>query len=157
SAFERVFSAALRQETPAAQRGVLDHLRPAPADAIAGLRLRTLDGNFLAGTEHRLDCLRGCGAAALPGMSLVVRDGRSGLLTDVIPCEDAYTNERALAPDVLALVRPDHLWLADRNFSTGDYLRGIAARRSFFLIRHHAGTHPHAPCPERYVGPNATD
>src|SRR5437016_4259134 len=71
---ETAVSAALVQETAAALQGVLGHLRPAPADAIAGLRLRTLDGNFLAGTEHRLDGLRGCGAAALPGLSLVVRD-----------------------------------------------------------------------------------
>src|SRR5439155_26547783 len=156
SAFERVFSAALRQETPAAQRGVLDHLRPAPADAIAGLRLRTLDGNFLAGTEHRLGGLRGCGAAALPGMSLVVRDGRSGLLTEVIPCEDAYTNERSLAAAVLPLVAADDLWLADRNFCTADYLGGIARRQAFFLVRHHAGTHLHPQGAERYVGKNAT-
>ena len=61
-------------------------------EPVAGLRLRTLDGNSLAGTDHRLGCLRGCGAAALPGLSLVVRDGRTGLLTDVAPCEDAYTN-----------------------------------------------------------------
>jgi Transposase DDE domain len=153
---EPAISAALVQETAAALQGVLAHLAPAPPDAIAGLRLRTLDGNFLAGTEHRLDCLRGWGAAALPGMSLVVRDGRSGVLTDVIPCEDAYPNERALSPDVLALVRADDLWLADRNFCTADYLGGIARRQAFFLVRHHAGTHLHAQGPERYVGRNAS-
>jgi IS4 transposase len=120
------------------------------------LRLRTLDGNFLAGTEHRLDCLRASGAAALPGMSLVVRDGRTGLLTDLIPCEDAYTNERSLFPEVLALVQADDLWLADRNFCTEDYLGGIAQRRAFFLVRHHAGTHLHPLGQERYVGRNAS-
>ena len=41
-------------------------------DPIPGLRLRTLDGNCLAGTDHRLSCLGGVGAVALPGMSLVV-------------------------------------------------------------------------------------
>jgi hypothetical protein len=120
------------------------------------LRLRTLDGNFLAGTEHRLSDLRGCGAAALPGMSLVVREGRSGLLTEVIPCEDAYTNERSLAERVLPLVAADDLWLADRNFCTEDYLGGIARRQAFFLVRHHAGTHLHPQGAERYAGKNAT-
>jgi Transposase DDE domain len=153
---EPAVSAALVGETTAALQGVLAELVPAPQDAIPGLRLRTLDGNFLAGTEHRLDGLRGCGAAALPGMSLVVRDGRTGLLTDVLPCEDAYTNERSLFPDVLALVRPDDLWLADRNFCTEDYLGGIARRQAFFLVRHHAGTHLHPEGPERYVGRNAS-
>ncbi|HZT67926.1 MAG TPA: transposase [Acidimicrobiales bacterium] len=153
---ETAVSAALVRETAAALQGVLGHLRPAPKEAIAGLRLRTLDGNFLAGTEHRLSDLRGCGAAALPGMSLVVRDGPSGLLTEVIPCEDAYTNERSLAEKVLPLVAADDLWLADRNFCTQDYLGGIAARGAFFLVRHHAGTHLQPQGAERYVGKNAS-
>src|SRR5262249_16356869 len=109
-----------------------------------------------AGTEHRLDCLRDSGVAAWPGMSLVVRDGRSGLLTDLIPCEDAYTNERSLFADVLALVQPDDLGLADRNFCPEDYLGGIAARGACFLVRHHAGTKLHPAGPERYVGSNAS-
>jgi IS4 transposase len=153
---ETAVSAALVRETADALRGVLGHVRPAPEDPIAGLRLRTLDGNFLAGTEHRLSDLRGCGAAALPGMSLVVREGRSGLLTEVIPCEDAYTNERSLAERVLPLVAADDLWLADRNFCTEDYLGGIARRQAFFLVRHHAGTHLHPQGAERYAGKNAT-
>src|SRR5262249_14323959 len=69
---------------------------------------------------------------------------RTGLLTDLVPCEDAYTNERTLSESVLPLVAPADLWLADRNFCTDDYLGGIQARDAFFLIRHHAGTvlHP---------------
>jgi Transposase DDE domain len=142
-------SQALVAETARSMDQVIAALPAAPADRpVRGLRLRTLDGNFLAGTDHRLDCLRGCGAAALPGMSLVVRDGRTGLLTDLVPCEDAYTNERALYPRVLALVEADDLWLADRNFCTDDYLGGIASRAAYFLIRHHAGTALHPLGPE---------
>ena len=142
-------SQALVAETARSMDEVVAALPAAPADRpVAGLRLRTLDGNFLAGTDHRLACLRGCGAAALPGMALVVRDGRTGLLTDLIPCEDAYTNERALHPRVLALVEPDDLWLGDRNFCTDDYLSGIAGRAAYFLIRHHAGTALHPLGPE---------
>lgn len=152
---EPAVSAALVQETADALQGVLTQLTPPPQDDIPGLRLRTLDGNFLAGTERRLDCLRGCGAAALPGMSLAIRDGRSGLLTNLIPCEDAYTSERSLFPEILALVCPDDLWLADRNFCTEDYLGGIARHQAFFLVRHHAGAHLHPQGPERYVGANA--
>ena len=46
----------------------------------------------LEARERPLAGLRRCG---MPGLSLVVRDGRTGLLTNVAPCEDAYTNERA--------------------------------------------------------------
>jgi hypothetical protein len=146
---ETGISQALVAETARSLDEVIAALPAAPADRpVAGLRLRTLDGNFLAGTDHRLACLRGSGAAALPGMSLVVRDGRTGLLTDLIPCEDAYTNERALHPQVLALVEPDDLWLGDRNFCTDDYLGGIAGGAAYFLIRHHAGTMLHPTGPE---------
>jgi hypothetical protein len=153
---EPTVSAALVQETAAATQSLLAELLPTPQDPIPGLHLRTLDGNFLAGTDHRLDCLRDSGAAALPGMSLVVRDSRSGLLTEFIPCEDAYTSERSLFPEVLTLVRPNDLWLADRNFCTADYLTGLADRQAFFLIRHHAGSQLHPEGPERYVGSNTT-
>jgi hypothetical protein len=149
-------SKALVQETAAALRAIIAALPGEGRPQVAGLRLRTLDGNFLAGTDHRLGCLRGCGAAALPGMSLVVRDGPTGLLTDLIPCEDAYTSERALSPAVLALVRPDDLWLADRNFCTLDYLQGIAQRQAYFLIRHHGGTKLAALGKRKACGSNAS-
>jgi IS4 transposase len=140
---ETGISQALVAETAGAMDAILRELPHPPKEPVPGVRLRTLDGNFLAGTDHRLACLRGSGAAALPGMSLVVRDGRTGLLTDLIPCEDAYTNERALAEAVLTLVEPGDLWLADRNFCTDTYLGGIQARDAFFLVRYHAGTTLH--------------
>jgi IS4 transposase len=149
-------SEGLVHETAQTRGAILAALPLRRKDAIAGLRLRTLDGNFLAGTDHRLDALRGSGAAALPGMSLVVRDGRTGLLTDLIACEDAYTSERSLFPQLLALVRPEDLWLADRNFCTDDYLRGIADRQAYFLIRHHAGTKLKPLGEKQWVGANAT-
>jgi hypothetical protein len=127
---------------------IVTALPDAPVEPIPGLRLRTLDGNALAGTDHRLACLRGSGAAALPGVTLVVRDSRTGLLTEIVPCEDAYTSERSLSTAVLPLVEADDLWLADRNFCTDDYLGGIATRDAYFLIRHHAGTTLHPTGPE---------
>ena len=151
---EAAVNQALVAETARALGEVLTALPgPRPVPDLPGLRVRILDGNYLAGTEHRLKCLRGCGAAALPGMALVVRDGRSGLLTDLIPCEDAYTNERAVYDRVLPLVEADDLWLADRNFCTLDYLGGIAGRRAFFLVRHHKGTHLEALAAEKHIGP----
>jgi hypothetical protein len=142
---ETGISQALVAETSSSLAAALASLpnHTAVEQPVKGLRLRTLDGNFLAGTDHRLACLRGSGAAALPGMSLVVRDGQTGLITDIIPCEDAYTSERALYPLVLPLVKANDLWLADRNFCTADYMGGIQDRGGYFLIRHHAGTKLH--------------
>lgn len=98
-------SKALVEETGQTMRELIKALPVPVQEPIPGLHLRTLDGNFLAGTDHRLECLRGSGAAALPGMSLVVREGCTGLLTHVIPCEDAYTSERSLHPEILGWCR----------------------------------------------------
>ena len=151
---ETGISEGLVRETAKAMDATIKALPLRHPDPIPGLRLRTLDGNCLAGTDHRLGCLRGVGAAALPGMSLVVRDDRTGLLTDMIACEDAYTSERSLFPRLLALVRPDDLWLADRNFCTDDYMSGIAEREAYFLIRHHAGSKLESLGEELSVGTN---
>jgi IS4 transposase len=153
---ETRISEALVEETAQAMQALLSALGTPVDDDLQGMRLRTLDGNFLAGTDHRLQCLRGCGAAALPGMSLVVREVRTGLLTNLIACEDAYTSERSLWQRVLSLVQPNDLWLSDRNFCTDDYLSGFAERDAYFLIRYHAGTKLHALGEEKYVGSNAS-
>ena len=151
-------SQALAAETARSMDAILTALPDPPDAPVKGLRLRTLDGNFLAGTDHRLACLRGCGAAALPGMALVVRDGCTGLLTDIVPCEDADTNERPLDTAVLPLVEANDLWLADRNFCTDDDLGGIQARAASFLVRHHAGTklHPRGQESRRRHHPDGT-
>jgi hypothetical protein len=84
--------------------------------------------------------LRGSCAAALPGMSVVLRDDRTGLLSEVVLREDAYTNERALSDQILAWLAKDDLLLGDRNYCTLDLIRG-ASRRGFFLIRHNKSLH----------------
>jgi hypothetical protein len=125
-------------------------------DPIPGLRLRTVDGNFLAGTEHRLKELRGCGAAALPGMSVVLRDDRTGLLTHALLRADAYTNERSLAEPLLAWLLADDLLLADRNYCTLDLIVPLVGKKAFFLIRHHKGLHLHALSRRKRVGKTRT-
>jgi hypothetical protein len=91
----------------------------------------------LAGTEHRLGELRRYRAAALPGHALVFSDPHWDVATDVIPCEDAYTQERALLPEVVALVAARDCLVADRNFCTPGVLFGLGRRGAFFVIRQH--------------------
>src|SRR5262249_12444670 len=59
------------------------------------------------------------------------------LITDVIPCEDAYTQERALLDQALALMVGNDCVIADRNFCTTKFLFGIAERLGYFIIRQH--------------------
>src|SRR4051812_31874428 len=63
---------------------------------LPGYRVKILDGNHLAGTEHRLKELRTIGAGALPGKALVVLDPQAMLVTDVFPCEDGHAQGRSL-------------------------------------------------------------
>jgi hypothetical protein len=114
-----------------AMKGMLSPLLP-------GYRVRILDGNQLAGTHRRLKPLRGRQGAAMPGKSLAVLDPALKLVVDVFPCEDAYTQERALLPQVLDIIERGDLYIDDRNFCTTLFLFGIAKRPACFLVRQHA-------------------
>jgi hypothetical protein len=107
---------------------------------LPGYRIKILDGNHLAGTEHRLKELRAIGAGALPGHALVVLDPQAMLVTDVFPCEDGHAQERSLLAGVLESVQPRDVWVADRNFCTTDFLFGIDRRDGYFVIRQHGAT-----------------
>src|SRR3954447_25997167 len=107
---------------------------------LPGYRVKILDGNHLAGTQHRLKELRTVGAGALPGKALVVLDPQAMLVADVFPCEDGHAQERSLLGEVLESVRPRDVWVADRNFCTTDFLFGIDRRDGAFVIRQHGAT-----------------
>ena len=104
------------------------------------LNIKILDGNHLAGTEHRLEETRRSNSQPLPGHALVVLDPQVMLMIDVFPCEDAYAQERSLLVEVLSTVAAKDCWIADRNFCTTEFLFGINRRGAFFIIRQHAST-----------------
>lgn len=110
---------------------------PAP---LRGYRTKIIDGNHLAGTDHRIKELRTTRSGALPGQALVVLEPELMLATDVFPCEDGHAQERSLLPQVVPTAEPNDLWIADRNFCTTDFLFGLAARGASFVIRRHAST-----------------
>jgi len=120
--------------------GLVRELGGACTPLLDGYRVRILDGNHLAATQRRLEVTRGHSAAPLPGQSLAVLDPALMLITELIPCEDAHAQERALLEGVLPLVGPNDLWVADRNFCTVDFLLGIARRGACFATRLHGNT-----------------
>jgi hypothetical protein len=117
---------------------VIDAMGGCVPALLPGYRVRILDGNHLASTERRLEPLRQSKAGPRPGFALVVLDPQYMLATDMIPCEDAHTQERSLTPAILELSRAKDVWIADRNFCTTALLTGWSDRDSFFAIRHHA-------------------
>jgi Transposase DDE domain len=104
---------------------------------LPGYRVRILDGNHLAATEHRLAELRLTWAAPLPGLVLAVLDQEQMTITDVLLSEDGHAQERSLLDEVSTLVGKDDVWVADRNFCTLRFLWGILRRDGFFIIRQH--------------------
>jgi hypothetical protein len=145
-------------------RHIAERLRPVLQEGNAGLtprlpgyRLRILDGNHLAATQHRLKELRPLRSGPLPGQALVVYEPQWMMVTDIVPCEDGHTQERALLGEILSLVQPKDVWVGDRNFCTTDFLFGIAARQGFFVIRQHAQTlHWQLQGKRRYCGRSET-
>lgn len=119
---------------------IIGLMRGKTPSLLPGYRVRILDGNHLAGTEHRIKELRRLGAAALPGQSLVVLDPELMLMIDVLPCEDGHAQERSLFKDILPMVKAGDLWIDDRNFCTTGLTFGIARQRACFLVRQHAST-----------------
>jgi IS4 transposase len=104
---------------------------------LPGYRVKYLDGNCLAASEHRLKPLRQTAAGPLPGKSLVVFDPRLDLAIDVFPCADGHAQERALLGAVSDTVEAGDLWVADRNFCVAAFLWAIHQRQAFFVIRQH--------------------
>lgn len=153
----------LRARVPVTLKSVYDKLRNIEVDVSAGLvshvsgrcealitelgggcksllpgyRVRILDGNHLAATQRRLGVTRGHTAGPLPGQSLVVLDPALTLITDIILCEDAHTQERALIDQVLPLVRERDVWVEDRNFCTVEFLREVVNRHAYVVTRRH--------------------
>jgi IS4 transposase len=117
---------------------VIEALGSKLAPVLPGFRTKILDGNHFSGTDRRLKPLRGQGGAALPGQALAVLDPALKLVIDLFPCEDAYTQERALVLQVLETVEPGDLWIEDRNFCTTAFVFGVVRKGAAFLVRQHA-------------------
>jgi hypothetical protein len=123
---------------------------------LPGHRIKYLDGNVIESTEHRLDVLRETKAAPLPGKALVVLDQELGIIPDVFPCEDGHAQERLLLPDVFDTIKPNDLWIADRNFCVLKFLFEIHSRLAFFIIRQHGNTPFNILTELRFIGKSDT-
>jgi len=119
---------------------------------LGGYRVKVLDGNCIEATHHRIEPLRGVGAGALPGKSLVIYEPELEMATDVFPCEDGHAQERSLLSAVLPTLDPKDLLIMDRNFCVRDFLHGIAARDAYFICRQHQGLPWQEDGEERFIG-----
>ncbi len=116
---------------------LIEQVGGAQKPLMPGFRIKLLDGNCIAATEHRIKELRSLSAGPLPGKSLVVYDPSLRIPVDVFPCEDGHAQERSLLQKVLTTVQGDDLWVADRNFCVRSFLFGIHSTGAYFVIREH--------------------
>jgi IS4 transposase len=137
---EPAIAAALVRTTADRLTPVIEAMGGTRPELLPGYRAKILDGNHLAGTEHRIKELRTIRAGALPGQALVVLDPALMLAVDVIPCEDGHAQERSLLGDLLETLEARDLLIQDRNFCTTGFLFGIARRGAFVVVRQHAST-----------------
>jgi IS4 transposase len=133
-------SAAMVRTTAERLKTVITTMGGALPPLLPGYRVRILDGNHLASTEHRIKELRTIRAGALPGQALAVLDPSLMLVTDVVLCEDGHAQERSLLDQILEIVCAKDVWIDDRNFCTTGFLFGIARREAFFVVRQHGAT-----------------
>jgi Transposase DDE domain len=130
-------SAALVQDSARRVAPVINALRASLPPLLPGYRVKFLDGNHLAATEHRLAELRLTWAAPLPGIVLAVLDQEHLTVTDVLLTEDGHAQERSLMDAVYPMVRKGEVWVADRNFCTLRFLWEVIARAGYFVLRQH--------------------
>jgi hypothetical protein len=135
---EPAISAELVRFTADRCGALIEELGGCRQDWLPGYRVKIVDGNRLGASQHRIRETRSHSAAPLPGLSLVLLDPARGLPIDVLLCENGHAQERSLLEQLLPRVEAGDLWLADRNFCTVGFLRGVASRRASFIIRHHA-------------------
>jgi len=130
-------SAALVHDSAQRVAPVIRALRASLPPLLPGYRVRILDGNHLAATEHRLKELRQTWAGPLPGIALAVLDQEQMTVTDVVLTEDGHAQERLLLDQVYPLVCAGDVWVADRNFCTFGLLGAVLDRGGSFVIRQH--------------------
>lgn len=155
-AMELDISAVLVADSAKKAAAVIDELGARRVPWLPGYRARILDGNHLAATEHRLKELRTIWEAPLPGTTLVVMDPSTGLATDIVQTPDGHAQERSLLDDVLALVQPRDVWIADRNFCTFKFLFRIHVAKAYFIIRQHGNMQGKLKGKRRLVGEGPT-
>lgn len=149
-------SAALVRDSAQRAAEAIDALHARRPAWLPGYRVRILDGNAPAATEHRLEPLRDTCAAPLPGKALVVMDPELGLACNVFLTPDGHAQERSLLDEVLQTVRERDVWIADRNFCTLKFLFEIAKKLAFFLIRQHGTLKGSLKDERRFLGESST-
>ncbi len=130
-------SESLVRETAADVKEIIQEMGATLEGPVSGYDVRIVDGNHLAGTDHRIKELRDLGDAPLPGHTVAVLDPHFEVIEDLIACEDGHANQKPLYLLLLEQVQRRQCWIADRDYSIMPFLFGIKKRNAYFIIRQH--------------------
>jgi hypothetical protein len=149
-------SEALVRETAHDLAEIVQSLGAELPGPLPGFDVRIVDGNHLAGTQHRLKELRRLGDAALPGHTLAVLNPHLELIEGVVAFEDGHANQKPLLVQLLDFMQPGQCWIADRDFSTLAFLFGVQERNAYFLVRQHGVLEGELVGPRKRLGRSDT-
>jgi hypothetical protein len=134
---ETTVPAALVGDTAKELGQIIADLNGSCQPLLPGYRVKMMDGNCLASTEHRLAVLRDKSAGPLPGKSLVIYDPSLEMATDVFPCDDGHAQERSLLGRIEESIKINDVFVMDRNFCVRSLLFNMDSRSAYFICRHH--------------------
>lgn len=130
-------SEALVRETAADLKTIIEAMKATDDGPLPGYDVRIVDGNHLAGSDRRIKELRGLGDAPLPGHTVAVLNPHVELIENLIACEDGHANQKPLYVLLLDRMQRGQCWIADRDYSTLEFLFGIKRKKAYFIIRQH--------------------
>lgn len=111
-----------------------------PPQLVPGYVCRLLDGNILAGTEHRIKELRRTNAAALPGRSVCFYNYQYRIIDDVVLDKNGHAQDKSQIDSLLERVNPGDCIIADAGFCTQKMMLGISQRQAYFILRKPSNT-----------------
>ena len=149
-------SASLVRESGLIFAAAIDEIKGRNPALLPGYTFYIVDGNAFPATEHRIEETRTVSAGPLPGKALVVFNPDLGCVIDMVPCEDAHTQERKILVGLLPMAKAGQVWLADRNFTTRRFLFGLGKQHATFIVREHKNLPVENLGPERYEGETET-
>lgn len=130
-------SQALVRETAADVKEIIEAMDGALDGPLPGYDVRIVDGNHLTGTHHRIMELRDLADAPLPGHTVAVLNPHVELIEDLLACEDGHASQKPMYVRLLDQVKRRQCWIADRDYSTLEFLFGIKRKKAYFIIRQH--------------------
>ena len=144
---EPAVSAAIVRRVAELANSIIEQLGVAQAEPIPGYRARIVDGTVMGGRcDHRIKPLRTVRAAGMTCMSLAVYAPAQQVILQIVPEQDAYTQERARMDQLQ--IGAGEVWVGDRNFCIRSLLFRIHRAQSTFLMRWHGNA-----CPFEEIAP----